>query len=243
MSEKTRDSLGSLTISLRFTPRSDQDSLSARATKRGSKSDLTKLGQKAISPRALGTLELRILCAEGLPLRDSLKPPKPYCKIFLFGNQQTSLGLSNGLKQTTPIENSTCNPQWNHSVTYHNLSLDILSDCCLEISVWDDFKRTKNEFIGGIRLSLINTPSYELMNGQQSISMSLDYRGQNDQVFDSMEVESRVWEELINAARTKTVMGKIPLRSFTPYDKIRLNFGIGMTGEIVKSTSQLKIPC
>lgn len=152
MSEKTKDNLGSLIISLKFVPQTDQDRYGFKSSSRkGSKADLTKLGQRVVNPRALGALEIRVIGAEGLPLRDSEKPPKPYCKVFLFCNQQTSLGLSNGLKQTTPIENSTCNPQWNHPVQYHNLTLEILRDCCLEISVWDDFKRKKNEFIGGIR--------------------------------------------------------------------------------------------
>ena len=182
--------------------------------------------------------------AQDLPLRDSEKPPKPYCKVFLFCNQQTSLGLSNGLKQTTPIENATCNPQWNHPVQYHNLTLEVLRDCCLEISVWDDFKRKKNEFIGGIRLSLINSPSYEVATGQQSISMSLDTRGgQADHVFDSMETESRLWDDLLQGFKGKVVQGKIPLRNFTPYDKIRFNFGGGSTGNLAKSASTLDIVC
>lgn len=243
MSEKTKDNLGSLLLSLKFVPKSDFDPYGLKSSRRGSKSDLTKLGQKLVSPRALGTLEIRVIGAEGLPLRDSEKPPKPYCKVFLFCNQQTSLGLSNGLKQTTPIENSTCNPQWNHPVQYHNLTLEILRDCCLEVSVWDDFKRKKNEFIGGIRLSLINTPSYEVANGQQSISMSLDTRGHGDHVFDSMEAETRLWDELVHGMKSRFVQGKIPLRNFTPYDKIRFSFGGGSTENLVKSASTLNIVC
>ena len=220
--------LGHLRISLKFVPRQDYDSGYHKTTRRGSKAELSKLGLRTISAKTVGSLEIKITSAEGLPSRESGAPPKPYCKVFLFSNHQaTGLGLSNGLKQTTPIENSTQNPQWNHPIAYHNLTLEILSECCLEISVWDDFKFKNNEFIGGIRLSLINSPFSNMDNitSQQSISLSLDTR--KDHIFDSLDIERKVWSQLLAGERFKTVDARLPLRSFTPYDKIRLNFGGG----------------
>jgi hypothetical protein len=257
MREKTKDNLGSLHITMHFVPKKDPDNVfmgsknNSMSRRSGSKGDLSssKSSQHhqnmSCTPRTLGTLEIRVIGAEGLPLRDSEKPPKPYCKVFLFCNQQnTSLGLSNGLKQTTPITNSTCDPQWNHHVHYHNLTLEILKDCCLEISVWDDFKRKKDEFIGGIRLSLIHSPSYDVVNGQQSISMSMDTNRQgNCQVFDSIEAESRIWDELVHGFKCKPVQGKIRLRNFTPYDKIRFNFGGNSLGHLFMSDSKVEIKC
>jgi len=224
--------LGRIIIWLKFIPKSDGEapcngSNNPVIKRRGSKADL--ILRQNISPRAVGSLDMKIVGAEGLPARESGKPPKPYCKVFLFGNQQNrlGLGLSNGLKQTTSIENSTCNPQWNHHVSYHNLTLELLSECCLEISIWDDFKRKNNEFIGGIRLSLINSPAFETLENQQTLSMSLDTR--KDHIFDSMETEKKLWSDLLSGVSGRIAMGKIPLRNFTPYDKIRCNFG-GLSG-------------
>jgi hypothetical protein len=223
-------SLGKINIWLKFTPKNESDSSlnaitnSGIGKRRGSKGDLTRVTiRNTITPRTLGSLEIKVVGAEELPTRESGKPPKPYCKVFLFGNQQNRLGLSNGLKQTTPIANSTCNPQWNHHIAYHNLTLNILSDCCLEISIWDDFKRKSNEFIGGIRLSLLNSPVFDNLDNQQTMSMSLDTR--KDHIFDSLEAERKVWSDLLDGVRGKIITGKIPLRNFTPYDKIRCNFG------------------
>lgn len=70
--------------------------------------------------------------------------------------------------------------------------------------------------------------------------MSLDARGHCDHVFDSLESESRLWDELLQGQKGKVAQGKIPLRNFTPYDKIRLNFG---GGSLVKSASTLDIVC
>lgn len=224
--------LGHLRISLKFVPRQDYEAAhGAKGTgssRRGSKAELSKLGVRTISPKTVGSLEIKISSAEALPSRESGAPPKPYCKVFLFSNHQaTGLGLSNGLKQTTPIENSTQNPQWNHPIAYHNLTLEILTECCLEISVWDDFKFKNNEFIGGIRLSLINSPFSNMDNitSQQSISLSLDTR--KDHIFDSLDIERKIWSQLLAGERFKAVDARLPLRSFTPYDKIRLNFGGG----------------
>ena len=219
--------LGNLRFSLKFVPRQDYESGYHKGTsRRGSKAELSKLGLRTINPQTLGSLEIKIIAADSLPPRESGAPPKPYCKIFLFSNHQaTGLGLSNGLKQTTPIENSTQNPQWNHPIAYHNLTLEILSECCLEISVWDDFKFKSNEFIGGIRLSLINSPfsNIDTIASQHSYSLSLDTR--KDHIFDSLDIERQIWSQLIAGERFKTVDARIPLRNFTPYDKIRLNFG------------------
>ena len=58
-----------------------------------------------------------------------------------------------------------------------------------------------------------------------------------------MGAESRIWDDLVQGQKCKVVQGKIPLRNFTPYDKIRFNFGSGSTGNLVKSASTLDIVC
>ena len=57
-------------------------------------------------------------------------------------------------KQKTPILKRTCHPVWNHTFVYSNVTLDELSQRCLELTIWDHDRLASNEFLGGVRLSL-----------------------------------------------------------------------------------------
>lgn len=57
-------------------------------------------------------------------------------------------------KQKTPVLKRTCNPVWNHTFVYNNVTLDEMSQRCLELTIWDHDRLASNEFLGGVRLSL-----------------------------------------------------------------------------------------
>lgn len=59
-----------------------------------------------------------------------------------------------GSKQKTPVVKKSCNPKWNHTFVYPDVSLEELKDRCLELTVWDYDKITSNDFLGGVRLGL-----------------------------------------------------------------------------------------
>ena len=76
----------------------------------------------------LGSLEIKLCGAKDLPVRSTGKPPRPYCKCYLFSLRSNSKPIE-PLKQKTPIANRTCNPKWNHTLVYQNFSLNQLKDC------------------------------------------------------------------------------------------------------------------
>ena len=57
-------------------------------------------------------------------------------------------------KQKTPVQRRTCNPSWNYTFTYDDVSLQELSERCLELTVWDHDRLASNEFLGGLRFNL-----------------------------------------------------------------------------------------
>lgn len=59
-----------------------------------------------------------------------------------------------GNKQKTHVAKRTCNPKWNHTFLYEDVSLDELKERCLELTLWDYDRLTSNDFLGGVRLSL-----------------------------------------------------------------------------------------
>lgn len=57
-------------------------------------------------------------------------------------------------KQKTNVARKTCNPNWNQTITYRDVSPEELADKSLELTVWDHDRLGSNEFLGGVRLSL-----------------------------------------------------------------------------------------
>lgn len=57
-------------------------------------------------------------------------------------------------KQKTSVMRKTCDPKWNHTFIYEDVTNEELIDRCLELTVWDYDKITSNDFLGGVRLSL-----------------------------------------------------------------------------------------
>lgn len=47
----------------------------------------------------------------------------------------------------------TLNPHYNHTFVYKDVSLEQLTDMCLELTVWDREALSSNDFLGGVRLS------------------------------------------------------------------------------------------
>ncbi|KAF4530580.1 hypothetical protein B566_EDAN006786 [Ephemera danica] len=52
------------------------------------------------------------------------------------------------------VARRTCNPAWNHTFVYEDVSLQELSERSLELTVWDHDRLASNEFLGGLRFNL-----------------------------------------------------------------------------------------
>ena len=55
-----------------------------------------------------------------------------------------------------------CNPGWNHTFVFEDVSVLELQERCLELTIWDYEKLASNDFLGGVRLNLGTGGFYKL---------------------------------------------------------------------------------
>ncbi|XKL66038.1 hypothetical protein PGB90_009458 [Kerria lacca] len=103
---------------------------------------------KRKSSKETGSLQVLIKEAKNLTAIKSNGTSDPFCKSYLLPNKGRSC------KQKTPVLKRTCHPIWNHTFIYNNVTLDEMSQRCLELTIWDHDRLASNEFLGGVRLSL-----------------------------------------------------------------------------------------
>ncbi|GAB1603082.1 synaptotagmin-like protein 5 [Argonauta hians] len=72
----------------------------------------------------------------------------PFCKGYLLPEKNRTS------KQKTPVVKKNCNPVWNHSFIFEDVSASMLADRCLELTLWDHDRISSNDFLGGVRLNL-----------------------------------------------------------------------------------------
>ncbi|GIY66868.1 synaptotagmin-like protein 4 [Caerostris darwini] len=95
-----------------------------------------------------GALEVLVREARNLMATRSNGTSDPFCKSYLLPDKSKSG------KQKTPVLKKSCNPKWNHTFIYDDVSLEDLKERCLELTIWDYDKITSNDFLGGVRLCL-----------------------------------------------------------------------------------------
>ncbi|CAN7988592.1 unnamed protein product [Ixodes hexagonus] len=120
---------GDLVLALKYMPPDVTHRTSKQGPIRGSLHVLVKEARNLMATRSNGTSD-------------------PFCKSYLLPDRTKSS------KQKTPVVKKSCNPKWNHTFVYPDVSLEELKDRCLELTVWDYDKITSNDFLGGVRLGL-----------------------------------------------------------------------------------------
>lgn len=118
---------GDLLLSLKYMPPDVTNWASKQGPARGSLHILVKEARNLMATRSNGTAD-------------------PFCKSYLLPDR------TKGGKQKTPVVKKTCNPKWNHTFVYWDISLESLKDRCLELTLWDYDKYSSNDFLGGVRL-------------------------------------------------------------------------------------------
>ena len=93
-----------------------------------------------------GTLHVKIIQAEELPVMDTHSLTDATVKCYLLPNQSSS-----GKRKTLVVKNSL-NPTWDESFTYSTSLEELRGKRVLEVTVWDYDRRGSNDFIGGLRL-------------------------------------------------------------------------------------------
>ncbi|KAG8178559.1 hypothetical protein JTE90_023251 [Oedothorax gibbosus] len=136
-----------------------------------------------------GSLEVLVREARNLMATRSNGTSDPFCKSYLLPDKSKSG------KQKTPVFKKSCNPKWNHTFVYDDVSLDDLKERCLELTIWDYDKITSNDFLGGVRLCL-GTGKYQ---------------GREVDWMDSMGEERSLWYTMLERPNT-WVDGSLLLR-------------------------------
>ncbi|XP_035219238.1 uncharacterized protein LOC118192392 isoform X2 [Stegodyphus dumicola] len=139
---------------------------------------------------AKGALEVLVREARNLMATRSNGTSDPFCKSYLLPDK------SKAGKQKTPVFKKSCNPKWNHTFIYDEVSLDDLRERCLELTIWDYDKITSNDFLGGVRLCL-GTGKYQ---------------GRDVDWMDSVGEERSLWYTMLERPNT-WVDGSLLLRS------------------------------
>ena len=57
-------------------------------------------------------------------------------------------------KQKTPVIKKDCNPVWNCTMVFDDVTVGSLKEKSLELTIWDYDKLSSNDFLGGVRLNL-----------------------------------------------------------------------------------------
>ncbi|CAG9857439.1 unnamed protein product [Phyllotreta striolata] len=98
--------------------------------------------------RSRGALHVLVKEAKALSAVKANGTSDPFCKSYLLPDKGRSS------KQKTPVAKRSVNPVWNHTFVYDDVTLQELSERCLELTVWDHDRLASNEFLGGVRFSL-----------------------------------------------------------------------------------------
>ncbi|XP_064489052.1 uncharacterized protein LOC135400948 isoform X2 [Ornithodoros turicata] len=137
----------------------------------------------------LGSLHVLVKEARNLMATRSNGTADPFCKSYLLPDRSKSG------KQKTPVMKKTCNPKWNHTFVYKDVSLDTLKDRCLELTLWDYDKYISNDFLGGVRLGT---------GTGRALGAEVDW-------MDSQGEEVLLWRTMLEKPNT-WVEGKLQLR-------------------------------
>lgn len=95
-----------------------------------------------------GELQVIVKEARNLTAVRSNGYSDPFCKGYLLPDR------SHKLKQKTAVVKKNCNPTWNQTFLFENVSWDELTQRSLELTVWDYDRLTSNDFLGGVRLNI-----------------------------------------------------------------------------------------
>lgn len=167
IAEESFQHRGDLIVALKFIPGGKTKDLDSSA--KGKLHVLVKEAKYLYSNRTSGTCDT-------------------FCKSYLLPIRTKSS------KQKTHVVKKSCNPVWNFSFVYENLTVEELGKRSLELTVWDHDRLISNQLIGGVRFSSSTAAPSET-----------DGSNTNDK-------ETFLWREMMNRPNF-WVEGTVKLRS------------------------------
>ncbi|KAG7266520.1 hypothetical protein CRUP_036536, partial [Coryphaenoides rupestris] len=171
---------GELVISLKYV-----------TSKKTTTTAVEKIRGKKAKAEEGGELHVLIKEAKSLIAMKTGATSDPFVKGYLFPANAKST------KRKTPVVKKSVNPHFDHTFVYKELSLEMLRDMCVELTVWDRENMSSNEFMGGVRLS---TGTGARTTGKDSVEM------------DSVGEEVSLWEKMMQYPDS-WAEGSLPLRS------------------------------
>ncbi|XP_063402778.1 uncharacterized protein LOC134686881 isoform X2 [Mytilus trossulus] len=110
-----------------------------------------KKARKPKLPGDKGQLHVLIKEARNLTAVRSNGYSDPFCKGQLQPDKE---------KQKTQVIKKECNPAWNCTMVFEDVTAENLREKSLELTIWDHDKLSSNDFLGGVRLNLGTGKSY-----------------------------------------------------------------------------------
>lgn len=162
---------GDLSLSIRFVAADKLGASPATATGKHKKEQGVGRGQ----------LQVKVKEARNLTAVKSNGFSDPFCKGYLLPERHKSS------KQKTAVIKKDCNPVWNHTFVFEDVTLAELRERCLDLTVWDYEKLASNDFLGGVRLNL----GTGLSQGKPVDWM--DARGEEMSMWQAMLDRPNVW--------------------------------------------------
>ncbi|KAJ8314966.1 hypothetical protein KUTeg_007116 [Tegillarca granosa] len=167
---------GDLIISLQYVP---PDRVMGHKKTSPMKKKLKKTSR--MESGSTGELHVVVKEARNLTAVRSNGTSDPFCKGYLLPDKHRSS------KQKTPIVKQNCNPMWNHTFIFEEVTISDLQERSLELTLWDFDKISSNDFLGGVRLNLGVGRSY----GKQVDWM--DARGEEISMWQAMLDRPNMW--------------------------------------------------
>ncbi|XP_052087401.1 uncharacterized protein LOC127724474 isoform X1 [Mytilus californianus] len=145
---------------------------------RDSPSPSRKKARKPKLPGDKGQLHVLIKEARNLTAVRSNGYSDPFCKGQLQPDKE---------KQKTQVIKKECNPAWNCTMVFEDVTAENLREKSLELTIWDHDKLSSNDFLGGVRLNLGTGKSYG------KIVDWMDARGEEISLWQAMVDRPNFW--------------------------------------------------
>ncbi|CAG2240885.1 SYTL [Mytilus edulis] len=139
---------------------------------------LKKKARKPKLPGDKGQLHVLIKEARNLTAVRSNGYSDPFCKGQLQPDKE---------KQKTQVIKKECNPAWNCTMVFEDVTAENLREKSLELTIWDHDKLSSNDFLGGVRLNLGTGKSYSKLVDW------MDARGEEISLWQAMVDRPNFW--------------------------------------------------
>ncbi|CAO1426036.1 unnamed protein product [Diamesa serratosioi] len=152
---------GDIIVGLKFIPGADGQGAHNRGLRRFSiktsssntPSNNSSLSSNSNQKNVKGALHVLVKEAKHL---SAVKPNgqcDAFCKSYLLPDK------NRGSKQKTPVVKRSTSPQFNYTFIYDDVTLADLSERALELTIWDHDRLASNEFLGGVKFSILTGDS------------------------------------------------------------------------------------